>query len=91
MTLTKDSVLDGPYLYFYVFQIFVYFLNPIIDLDSEPDRCIFFKSKVKLATVVEGNQKAPFSIATTMRCRRGCYSFPWIASLYSRYVPYNNI
>ena len=31
--------------------------------------------KVKLATVVEGDQKAPFSI--------GCYSFPWIALIYS--------
>ena len=33
-------------------------------------------SKVKLATVVEGDQKAPFSIATTPRCRGGHYSFP---------------
>ena len=33
-------------------------------------------SKVKLATVVEGNQKAPFSIATTPRYRGGRYSFP---------------
>ena len=38
-------------------------------------------SKVELATVVEGDQKAPFSIATT-RCRGGCYSFLWIAPLY---------
>ena len=28
-------------------------------------------SKVKLATVVEGDPKAPFSIATTARCREG--------------------
>ena len=35
-----------------------------------------------LATVVEGNQKAPFSIATTPRYRGGCYTFPWIAPLY---------
>ena len=39
--------------------------------------------KVKLATVVEGDQKAPFSIATIQRRRGGCYSFPWIAPLYS--------
>ena len=39
-------------------------------------------SKVKLATVVEGDQKAPFSIATKPRCRGRCYSFPWIAPLY---------
>ena len=28
-------------------------------------------SKVKLATIVEGNPKAPFSIATTPMCRGG--------------------
>ena len=37
---------------------------------------------VKLATLVEGDLKAPFSIATTPSCRGGRYSFPWIASLY---------
>ena len=37
---------------------------------------------VKLATVVEGDQKAPFSIATTPRCRGGRYSFSRIALLY---------
>ena len=41
----------------------------------------------KLATVVEGDQKAPFPIATTPSCRGGCYSFPWIAPLYPWYVP----
>ena len=43
--------------------------------------------KVKLATVVEGNQKAPFSIATTPRCRGRSYSFPRIVPLYPWYVP----
>ena len=42
-----------------------------------------------LATVVEGDPKAPFSIATTPRCRGGHYSFPLIAPLYPWYVPYN--
>ena len=32
--------------------------------------------KVKLATIVEGNPKDPFSIATTPMCRGGRYSFP---------------
>ena len=32
--------------------------------------------KVKLVTLFEGDPKAPFSIATTPRCRRGCYSIP---------------
>ena len=39
-------------------------------------------SKVKQATVVEGDQKAPFSIATIPRCEGGRYYFPWIAPLY---------
>ena len=34
----------------------------------------------KLATLVEGNLKAPFSIATTLRFKEGRY-FPWIAPL----------
>ena len=46
-------------------------------------------SKVKLATIVEGDPKAPFSIATTPRCRGGRYSIPWIAPLYPWTVPYN--
>ena len=33
-------------------------------------------------TVVEGDQKVPFSIATTLRCREERYSFSWIAPLY---------
>ena len=44
---------------------------------------IFFLLIVsKLATIVEGDPKAPFSIATTPRCRGGRYSIPWIAPLY---------
>ena len=35
--------------------------------------------KVKLSTLVEGDPKAPFSIATTPWCRGGRYSIPWIA------------
>ena len=45
-------------------------------------------NKVKLATVVEGNQKASFLIATTPRYGGGHNSFPWIVPLYPRYVPY---
>ena len=45
-------------------------------------------SKVKLANIVDDNQKAPFSIATTLRCRGGHYSFLWITPLYPWYVPY---
>ena len=45
--------------------------------------------KEELATTVEGNQKAPFSIATTLRCKEERYSIPWIASLYHWSVPDN--
>ena len=45
--------------------------------------------KVKLATVVEGDPKAPFSIATTPRCRGGCYIFPSIPPLYPWSVHFN--
>ena len=38
------------------------------------------ESDKKLATLVESDQKAPFSIATTPRCRGGHYFIPWIAS-----------
>ena len=38
---------------------------------------------VKLVTIVKGDPKAPFSIATTPRCRGGCYSIPRIALLNS--------
>ena len=37
------------------------------------------KKKVKLVTIVEGDLKAPFSMATTPRCRGGHYTFPgWL-------------
>ena len=39
--------------------------------------------------VVEGDPKAPFSIATTPRCWGERDSFPWIAPLYPSFVPYN--
>ena len=37
------------------------------------------KSKVKLTILVEGDPKAPFSIATTPSCKGGLYSISWIA------------
>ena len=45
--------------------------------------CFLTFKKVELATLIEGDLKAPFSIATTLRCRRGHYSIPRIAPLYS--------
>ena len=41
-----------------------------------------------LASIVESDQKAPFLIATTPRCRGEHYFFPWIALFYPRYVHY---
>ena len=35
-----------------------------------------------LVTLVEGDLKAPFSIATTPNCRGGCYFILWIPPLY---------
>ena len=37
-----------------------------------------YKSKVKLASLVEGDPKVPFSIATTPRSTVGRYSILWI-------------
>ena len=51
-----------------------------------PERCDYSsynEYKKLLATVVEGDQKAPFSMATTPWCRVGRYFFPWIAPLYT--------
>ena len=45
--------------------------------------------KSKLATLVKGDPKAPFSIATTPRCRGGCYTIPWISPLYPWSLPYS--
>ena len=39
------------------------------------------------ATLVEGDPKAPFSIATTPRCRGGHCSFLWIAPFYPWFLP----
>ena len=44
---------------------------------------------VKLATIVEGDPKAPFSIATTTWCRGRHYFILWIAPLYPCSLPYN--
>ena len=41
------------------------------------------------ATLVDGDSKAPFSMATTLRCRGERYSIHWIAPLYPCSLPYN--
>ena len=46
-------------------------------------------SKYSCLPLVKGDPKAPFSIATTPRCRGEHYSIPWIAPLYPWSLPYN--
>ena len=45
--------------------------------------------QVMLVILVESDRKAPFSIATTPRCRGGWYSIPWFATLYPWSLLYN--
>ena len=40
--------------------------------------CKTNNSQVNLATVVQGNQKAPFSLATALRCGDSATLFPWL-------------
>ena len=68
------------YIYIYIY-IYIYTQRWVCE-----HNCFSLSSKVKLATIVEGNPKAPFSIATTPRCRGGRYSFPGL--LYFTLDPY---
>ena len=45
-------------------------------------------SKSKISNLSWEWPKAPFSIATTPRCRGECYTSHWIAPLYPWYVPF---
>ena len=47
---------------------------------------MFHFNYVKLATLAEGDPKAPFSIATALRCVGGRNSFPWIVPLYFYFI-----
>ena len=42
-----------------------------------------------MATEVGTDSKAPLSIATTPRCRRGYYSIPWFAPIYPWFLLYS--
>ena len=50
---------------------------------------VVYIKKEKLATLVEGDPKAPFSIATSSRSRGGRYSIPRIAPFYHWSLPYS--
>ena len=61
--------------------------NPMM---GKPQEIIWINfKKVKSATTVECNPKAPFSIVTTPRCKGGCYTIFWITQFYSWSLPYN--
>ena len=65
--------------------------RPITRYNENNFNEIFKNKKIncsKLATVVEGDPKAPFWIAIIPRCRGGLYSFRRIDPLYPWYVPY---
>ena len=64
----------------------MYILTDAINTHAYTHTHIYMEEK--FATVVEGDQKAPFSVDTTPRCREGCYSFPWIGPFYPGYVTY---
>ena len=64
------------YIYIYIYIYIIHIIHIYIYILS---KYIYIHSKVKLATIVEGNPKAAFSIATAPRCRGGRYSFPgWL-------------
>ena len=69
------------------FQFENYLKNSTIIRNSIILLVLLSKVKVKLVTIVEGNPKAPFSIGTTLRCRRGHNPFFfWISPLYPMYL-----
>ena len=55
------------------------------DLDEIPPEIW----KAKRFDDIVSDPKAPFSVATTRRCRGGPYSIPWIAPLYHWSTSYN--
>ena len=57
-------------------------MKNIIFLLSMCDGHVLLKVKKILATFIESDPKAFFSIATTPTCWGGCDSIPWIDPLY---------
>ena len=78
------SLTTGFSLVSYLGHLFVASLTPLWKIRpvcskpyqlSDMHKC-FLNKYVKLMTLVKGDLKAPFSIATTPRCRGRCYSIP---------------
>ena len=79
------SISKRKYIY-----VLIYKCN-IAEQSAEGNVMLVIKVKVKLVTIVKGDSKAPFSIATTPRCRGKHKTFPCIAPLYPWYIPYNAV
>ena len=88
----------GWFIYLTAFQLFMSYLMPKLksfvkvwfaSLISQHFNSLWVIWYQKLATGVKDDPKAPFSIATTPRCRGERYSIPWIAPLYPWSIPYN--
>ena len=81
--LTEYSTNRNLILELQLYQYCVYKLIAIYTLKRKYNWKASKKEKVsKLVTIVEGDAKAPCSIATTPRWRRGHNSFPYITPLY---------
>ena len=70
-----------------IFKEYFSFKKRQISKTKSTNQLDFFANPF-LATIVDGDPKALFSIATTSRSRGGRHSFPWITPLYPWYVPY---
>ena len=66
----------------FIFLFLIYLISELIMHCSYSFSSSFVVKEVKLATVIEGDPKAPFSLATTPTFKRGHYYFPWIVPLY---------
>ena len=86
----RDIFISGSWPGFFCFFLVPWILVDIRLVNIYTNIYLFIYTYIyKLATIVEGDPKAPFSIATTPRCRGGRYSIPRIAPLYPWTVPYN--
>ena len=66
------------------------FINVTVQMNYYPVGIVTWNHVIVYkATLVKGDLKVPFSIATTPRCRGGRYSIPWIAPLNPWSSPYN--
>ena len=91
---TPSDEISSCFISYFIFEIYcditvkILRTKKLLSINFNHNYYIYI-SKVKLTTLVEGDLKAPFSIATTSRCREGRYSIPWFAPLYPWSLPYN--